>query len=178
MVFEQKNTQKRPKFPISPFSAGSTGHTQIRKISKSPKSCSFEPKVMGKCLKNIFKVLRDVEQKKYAVKWGYSGGGVLETLICQYPDSPPPHGQNRRYMHLKQYIGPSDSKTTPNDPISYTMIVYGRLDPFLAISKNFESYHGLASPGKLDKCPKLALFVIFLPQLHFWKSQNRVKKCL
>ena len=68
-------------------------------------------------------------------------------------------------MHLKQYIGPSDSKTTPNDPISYTMIVYGRLDLFLAISKFFDSYRAVASPGKLDKTPKLALFEFFFVRI-------------
>ena len=34
MVFEQKNTQKRPKIPISPFCSDSTGHTKNRKILK------------------------------------------------------------------------------------------------------------------------------------------------
>ena len=81
-------------------------------------------------------------------------------------------------MHLKQYIGPSDYKTASGDPISYSMIVYGHLDPFLAISKFFDFYRAVASPRKLDKTPKLALFEIFPPQLHFWGSQNRVEKWL
>ena len=61
-------------------------------------------------------------------------------------------------MHLKQYIGPSDYKTASGDPISYSMIVYGCLNPFLAISKFFDSYRALASPGKLEENLKSGIF--------------------
>ena len=40
---------------------------------------------------------------------------------------------------------PSGRKTGPIDIISYTMIVSGLLNPFLAILHFFDSYHNLAT---------------------------------
>ena len=56
---------------------------------------------------------------------------------------------------------PSDRKTGPNDPISYTMIVSGLLNPFLAILDFFDSYHALATLCKLENLGNLAFLAIF-----------------
>ena len=53
---------------------------------------------------------------------------------------------------------PSDRKTGPIDPISYTMIVSGLLHPFLTILDYLDSYHALATLYKLENLGNLAFF--------------------
>ena len=49
-------------------------------------------------------------------------------------------------------------KTDPIDPMSYTMIVSGLLNPFLAILDFFDSYHALATFCKFEKTCKFGIF--------------------
>ena len=125
-------------------------------------------------------MLGKVVQKKITVKWGYLEGGGPETLICQNANYPPPPILNifGGFLHMLACKPPSDPKTGWDDPISGEMMLCGCLNPFLAISKFFDFYHALASSGKLGDTPKLALFLILPPQLHFWGSQNWVEKWL
>ena len=60
---------------------------------------------------------------------------------------------------------PSDRKTGPIDPISYTMIVSGLLNPFLAILDFFDSYHALATLCKLENLGNLAFLAIFVSKM-------------
>ena len=60
---------------------------------------------------------------------------------------------------------PSDRKTGPIDPISYTMIVSGLLNPFLAILDFFDSYHALATLCKLENLGNLAFLAISLSKM-------------
>ena len=68
-------------------------------------------------------------------------------------------------MRHFQYIGSSDAKTGPNEPISYTMIVSGLLNPFLAILDFLVSYHAIATLCKLENLGNLAFFAIFLSKM-------------
>ena len=60
---------------------------------------------------------------------------------------------------------PSDRKTCPIDPISYTMIVSGLLKPFLAILDFFDSYHALATLYKLENLGNLTFLSIFVSKM-------------
>ena len=73
---------------------------------------------------------------------------------------------------------PSDRKTGPIDPISYTMIVSGLLNPFLAILDFFDSYHALATLCKLKNLEKVAFLTTFAQNWRFWPSQNLAEKWL
>ena len=64
-----------------------------------------------------------------------------------------------------QYIGPNSPETGPIDPISYTMIVSGLLNPFLAILDFFDSYHALATLCKLENLGNLAFLAIFVSKM-------------
>ena len=60
---------------------------------------------------------------------------------------------------------PSDRKIGPIDPISYTMIVSGLLNPFLAILDFFDSYDALTALCKLENLGNLAFLAIFLSKI-------------
>ena len=60
---------------------------------------------------------------------------------------------------------PSDRKTGTIDPISYTIIVSGLLNPFLAILDFFDSYHALATLCKLENLGNLAFLAIFVSKM-------------
>ena len=51
-----------------------------------------------------------------------------------------------------------------NHAISYTMTVFGLLNPFLAILDFFDSYHALATLCKLGNLGNLAFLAIFVPK--------------
>ena len=61
-VLRQKTRQKWQNPEFGHFLQALQPTPKIEKFSKSPKSCPFEPKVMRKCLKNIFKGVRMVAQ--------------------------------------------------------------------------------------------------------------------
>ena len=58
-----KNAQKTAKSGIRPFCAGATAHTKNRKFLKSPKICSFEPKILIFFV--FFRFFRNFFQPKY-----------------------------------------------------------------------------------------------------------------
>ena len=65
-----------------------------------------------------------------------------------------------------------------NDPISYTMTVFGLLNPFLAILDFFDSYHALVTLCKLKNLEKVAFLTTFAQNWRFWPSQNLAEKWL
>ena len=64
--------------------------------------------------------------------------------------SPSPYRHFGYFLHLMQSIGPNGPERGPIDPISYTMIVSGLLNPFLAILDIFDTYQALAILCKLE----------------------------
>ena len=68
-------------------------------------------------------------------------------------------------MHMSYSTAPSELKTGPNDPISYTRIVSGWLKPFSAILDFFDFYHALATLCKLKNLGNLAFLAIFVSKM-------------
>ena len=62
-------------------------------------------------------------------------------------------------------MGPSDSKTAPNEPISYTMMVFGLLIRSFAILDFLGAYHALATLCKLENLGDLAFLAIFVSKM-------------
>ena len=62
-------------------------------------------------------------------------------------------------------IGPSDPNTGRIEPISYTMIVSGLLNPFLAILDFFILYHALVTLCKLENLGNLTFLAIFVSKM-------------
>ena len=62
-------------------------------------------------------------------------------------------------------MGPSALNTGPNELISYTMIVSGLLNPFLAVLDFFDSYDALATLYKLENLGNLAFLAIFVSKM-------------
>ena len=65
------------------------------------------------------------------------------------------------FCAIFQYMGPSDTKTGPNESTSYTMIVSELLNPFFTISVFFDSHHALATLCKLENPGNSAFLGIF-----------------
>ena len=91
---------------------------------------------------------------------------INKYMFEHHAPPPPPWNENCKNMQSVQYMGPSIANIGRNDPISYTMIVSGCLNPFLVISDFFDSYRTLATLCKLKKNPDLAFWMAFWANGH------------
>ena len=64
-------------------------------------------------------------------------------------------------MHMSYSTAPSEPKMGLNDPILFTRIVSGSLEPFSAILDFFDFSHALATLCKLKNLEKLTFLAIF-----------------
>ena len=86
---------------------------------------------------------------------------MAQAHMSDFKFPPPSPGHLGHFLHLMQYIEPNGPESGPIDPISYTMIVSGLLNPFLAILDFFDSYHALATLCKLKNLENSAFLAIF-----------------
>merc|ERR1711994_124758 len=93
---------------------------------------------------------------------GPGGGGVIWNLTyVGFQVYPPPCDIFGGNMHISYSMAPSEPKTGPYDPKSYSRIVSAWLKPFSAILDFFDFYHALTTLCKLKNLEELAFLAIF-----------------